>query len=241
MKKNLVVFILFLSPFFTHSIYSQESYVGVKGGVNIPFLNFTDFVIDTRIASGFFTAPNFGISYRYMHRPKIGIQIDLAYSGKGWQHLARIDRVTTNTLRTEINYIELPVYLHWSVIGNQKFKFNINLGAYAAYALNATTTIANNQNLEQLFLRYNYETDNKGDFGLVMGGSFSYDFSFGTLEVGGSFKTGFANILPTSHIIKENPIVSTNQVPTVSLSYLLPLSQFRANNKSLSKEQVQGK
>jgi hypothetical protein len=238
MKKKYIIFILILSIFSTEEIYSQESYLGVKGGVNIPFVNFTDFVIDTRLRTGVFPAPYFGITYRYMHQPKIGLQIELAYSGKGWQNFSTNGEGITNFLRTEINYIEVPVYLHWAIIGNRKFKFNIDLGVYAAYALNATTTIDNGQDLEQLFLRYDYETDNRGDFGLVMGASFSYDFKFGTLELGGSFKTGFANILPVSYILKENPVVSTNQVPTISLSYLLPLSKFSSQKDSTAKQKV---
>ncbi len=239
MKKKYIIFILFLSLFSTQKIFAQESYLGVKGGVNIPFVNFTDFVIDTRsFRSGVFTAPYVGITYRYMHQPKIGIQMDLAYSGKGWLQYSRRNNVNTNSLFTEINYIEVPVYLHWAIVGNNKLKFNIDLGAYAAYAISATTTLANDQDLQQLFVRYNYETDNKGDFGLVMGASFSYDFTFGTLEVGGSFKTGFANILPVSHILKENVAISTNQVPSITLSYLLPLSNLKGTKKSTVKPKV---
>jgi len=224
MKRISIIFILFLCLISTKEIQGQ-SYLGVKGGVNIPFVNFTDFTnspITTRFRTAYFVSSTFGISYRYMQSDKIGIQFDLNYSTKGWGQNT-LD--FTNRAITEINYLELPFYLHWQVLGTERFKFFVDVGIYLGWALSASTTIENDQDLEEIQIYYSVENDNRGDFGIYAGGGFSYDFSIFILQLDASFKTGFSNILPVSHFIRENPIVSTNQVTSVQLSLLFPLSK----------------
>lgn len=224
MKRIYLIFILFLCLISTKEIKGQ-SYLGVKGGANIPFVNFTDFTnlpITTRFRTAYFVSQTYGISYRYMQNDKIGVQFDLNYSTKGWgQNTLEF----TNTAITEINYLEIPFYLHWQIFGTEKFKFFADVGIYVAWALSASTTIENNQDLDEIQIFYSVQNDNRGDFGINAGAGFSYDFSLFILQLDGSFKSGFANILPTNHFIRENPTVSTNQVTAIQLSLLFPLSK----------------
>jgi hypothetical protein len=224
MKRISIFFILFLCLFSIEEIKSQ-SFLGVKGGVNIPFVNYNDFTnvpINTRIRTEYFFSSTYGISYRFMQTEKIGIQFDLNYSTKGWGQNT-LD--FTNTSITEINYLELPFYLHWQIFGTNKFKFFLDAGVYAAWALSSTTKIENDQDLEEFQIEYSPEEDNRGDFGIVAGVGLSYDFSLFVLQLDGTFKSGFANILPVNHLVRENPIVSTNQVTAIQLSLLFPLSK----------------
>lgn len=229
MKRISIIFILFLCLISTKEIKSQ-SYIGVKGGANIPFVNFTDFTnspITTQISTAYFVSTTYGISYRYMQSDKIGVQFDLNYSTKGYGQntVNSTNDGFTNKAITEINYLELPFYLHWQIFGTDKFKFFVDAGIYVAWALDASTTIENDQDLDQIQIYYSVEDDNRGDFGINAGLGFSYDFSLFILQLDGSFKSGFANILPVSHFIRENPVVSTNQVTAIQLSLLFPLSQ----------------
>ena len=224
MKRNANIFILFLC-FLAIVEAKGQSYIGVRGGVNIPSVNFTNFVngpIITGFRSQFFVAPTFGISYRNMQTDKIGVQVDLNYATKGWGQLTLAQ---TNTFITRINYLEMPFYLHWQLIGKKKLKFFLNAGAYVAWALSAEQTIENELDLIQNQIIYSVENDNRGDFGIYAGAGISYDFSIFILQVDGSFKSGFANILPVNNFIKENPPVSTNQVPSVQLSLLFPIAK----------------
>jgi hypothetical protein len=224
MKRNANIFILFLCLLAFVEAKGQ-SYVGVRGGVNIPSVNFTNFVngpIITGFRSQFFVAPTFGISYRNMQTDKIGVQVDLNYATKGWGQLTLAQ---TNTFITRINYLEMPFYLHWQLIGKRKLKFFLNAGAYVAWALSAEQTIENELDLIQNQIIYSVENDNRGDFGIYAGAGISYDFSIFILQVDGSFKSGFANILPVNNFSKENPPVSTNQVPSVQLSLLFPIAK----------------
>jgi hypothetical protein len=157
-----------------------------------------------------------------MQSEKIGVQIDLNYSTKGWGQSTIQE---TNTFITRINYLELPFYLHWQLIGKKKLKFFVDAGVYVAWALSAEQEIANDIDLFENQIIYAVEKDNRGDFGIYAGAGFSYDFSIFILQLDGSFKSGFANILPVNHFKKENPPVSTNQVPSVQLSLLFPLSK----------------
>ncbi|MGM0581532.1 MAG: porin family protein [Bacteroidota bacterium] len=224
MKRISIIFILFLCLFLSPKLKSQ-SYVGVKGGGNIPFVNFSDFTnvpITTRFRSAYFVAPIYGISYRYMQSDKIGIQFDFNYSTKGWGQNT-LD--FTNTFITRIEYLEMPFYLHWNVFGTERFKFFLDAGVYVAWALSTSQTIENDADLDENEISYSLETDNRGDFGIYAGVGISYDFSVLVLQLDGSFKSGFANILPANHFIRENPIGSTNQVTSIQLSLLFPISK----------------
>jgi hypothetical protein len=224
MKRITIIFILFLCLFSAREVKSQ-SYLGVKAGANIPFVNFTDYTnvpITTRIRTEYFVSTTYGISYRYMQNDKIGVQLDLNYSTKGWGQNT-LD--FTNTAITKIDYLELPFYLHWEILGTEKFKFFVDAGIYVAWALNASTTIENDRDLEEIQIYYSVENDNRGDFGINAGLGLSYDFSVFILQLDGSFKSGFANILPVNHFIRENPVVSTNQVTAIQFSLLFPLSK----------------
>jgi hypothetical protein len=203
----------------------SQSYIGVKGGINIPFVNFSDFTnipITTIIRSEYFVSPTYGVSYRYMQSDKIGIQLELNHSTKGW---GQNTRDFTNTFITRINYLELPFYLHWQFLGQKKLKVFMDAGVYVAWALSSSQTIENSQDLEENQLIYNVESGNRGDFGLYAGIGLSYDFDKFILQLDGSFKSGFANILPVSHFYRENPVVSTNQTTSIQLSLLFPLSK----------------
>ncbi|ADR22935.1 hypothetical protein MATR_32160 [Marivirga tractuosa] len=227
MKRISIIFILFLCLVSSKEIRSQ-SYLGVKGGANIPFVNYADFTntpISARFSTAYFVSSTFGISYRHMQSDKIGVQVDINYSTKGWGQntLDSTNTVFTNTSITQIAYLEMPFYLHWQIFGTDKFKFFVDAGMYVAWALNASTTTENDQGLDQIQIYYSVENDNRGDFGLAGGVGLSYDFSVFVLQIDGTFKSGFANILPVNHFVRENPTVSTNQVTAIQLSLLFPL------------------
>ncbi len=210
-----------------HSLVAQEHSVGLKGGVNIPFVNFTDFVIDASYSQYVHITGTGAITYRYMGTPKIGVQMELGISQKGWgQNLFGDQNLKVNTIVNTTNYLELPVYFRYNVLGDRKLNIAINGGFYVAYALSTSRKFANFNALEQAVAQYDLNTDNRGDFGLVIALSVSYKFAFGEIQLDGGYKPGFANILPVSHIKKENPIVSTNQIPFLSIGYLLPLHTF---------------
>jgi hypothetical protein len=224
MKNIYIIFILFLCAIGSKNSNAQ-SYLGVKGGVNIPTVNFDDFTnvpIVTGFRSAFFISPVYGITYRYMQNDKIGIQIDLNYSTKGWGQNT-LD--FTNTFITRINYLELPFYLHWQIFGTNKFKFFLDAGVYVAWAISANQTIETDLDLIQNQIIYSVDNDNRGDFGINAGAGFSYDFSLFILQLEGNFKSGFANILPVSHFLRENPTISTNQVPSARISLLFPIKK----------------
>lgn len=229
MKSRFIIFILFLCSIFCADLKGQ-SFIGIKGGVNIPAVNFSDFTnvpISTRFRAEYFVSPTFGITYRYMQNDKIGVQFELNYSTKGWgQGIAdSTNTFIANTAITEIQYLELPFYFHWQIFGTEKLKFFLDAGVYVAWALSASTTIQNDWGLDEVQISYSVENDNRGDFGLHVGAGVSYNFSAFILQLEGGFKSGFANILPVNHFIRVNPVVSTNQVPNVQLSLLFPLSK----------------
>ena len=221
MKVSKIIFLCLLCCLLNFSAKSQHS-VGLIGGAQIPFVNFTDFVIDARYNSAIMTTSYAGITYRFQEHKNVGFQAELAYSVKGWgQSLGE----KVNTVKNTISYIEMPIYMRWSILGDSKFNININAGCFAAYAIDHKVSIENDQNLEDIVASYDLQTDNKGDFGVLIGLGISYEFSFGFIQVEGGYRSGFGNILPVNEITKENPIVSTNQTANILVSYLIPINQ----------------
>ncbi|MFQ3213596.1 MAG: hypothetical protein ACI9C9_001126 [Marivirga sp.] len=215
-------FLVFLS---TSSISLKAQHaIGPIAGINLPFVNFTDFVIDSRYNGAIMPTNYIGMSYRYQSHKNVGFQVDIAYSQKGWGQQIQ-DSLNNITVNNVINYIELPLYMRWSLLGDRKFNINVNVGCYAAYAVGQKTNLAKQDSVNQRVAIYDINTDNRGDFGFIIGLGISYKFNFGYLQLEGGYRAGFANILPVSHITKENPIVSTNQSPTFLFSYLIPINR----------------
>jgi predicted nucleic acid-binding protein len=211
------------------SLNAQHA-IGPIAGINLPFVNFTDFVIDARYNGTVMPTNYVGLSYRYQSHKNVGFQFDLAFSQKGWGQQIQ-DSINIVTVENVINYIELPIYMRWSLLGDSKFNININAGCYAAYAISQNTTLVKQDSVNQRVAIYDINTDNRGDFGFIIGLGISYKFNFGYLQLEGAFKSGFANILPVSHITKENPVVSTNQTPTFLFSYLIPINRGKHKDK----------
>ena len=222
MKHTSKVFLCLFFILSSLSAFSQHS-VGVIGGQNIPFVNFTDFVIDARYRSEVLLTNQFGISYRYQDHKNIGVQVDLIYSEKGWGQV--LGDSSQNSVKNIISYIELPAYLRWTLLGKRKFNIAINAGCYAAYAIDAKTTFENDQKLEEVVAEYDINTDNRGDFGVLIGLGVSYKFPIGTFQVEGGARIGMGNILATNPITRENPAISTNIAPHLSFSYHFPLKR----------------
>jgi len=227
MKSFRTLYILFLLLFAGNTLFSQEHSIGVKGGINLPFVNFTDFIIDANYNQHVFTTGYGAVTYRYMSSPLIGIQADLGISQKGWgQSFIGEDEEVINTILNTIDYLELPVYFRVNFFGEKKFNISINAGIYLSYALRTQRLALNFNEIEQSVAIYDIEEDNRGDFGLTISGTVSYKFPFGEVQLEGGYRTGFANILLVSHITKENPLVSTNQVPFITLNYLIPFHKL---------------
>jgi hypothetical protein len=221
MKKHIFFFILFLCLVTSNLVQAQSS-IGIKGGVNIPSVFFDDFLINSRIRSEYFISNHFGITFRHMQNNIVGIQADLLYTVKGWQEA--LNNEATNSVRTEITYLELPIYSHIS-IGKGNFKAFIDLGVYVTYALDSKKSFKNTIDIENETFTYSVEENNRGDFGLHVGAGLSYTFPFGTIQAEGNFKTAFANILKPNPVLRDQPAKSYNQVPGISVSFLYPLNK----------------
>ena len=124
------------------------------------------------------------------------------------------------TAINEIDYLELPFYLHWQIFGTKEvLNFFLDAGVYVAWALNASTTIDNDQDLDQIQIYYAVENDNRGDFGIsggVGGIVLTPDFFplyLSSLNIGrGTFKIRICKYSTCKPILYgTNPVVSTNQ------------------------------
>ncbi len=126
--KQILILIFFLAFGFKH--YSQTS-LGVKAGINFSkatYLNeyneqLIDPVRDYKL--GFVS----GVVLHQQLNKILSVQAEVLYSQKGLKTV----QVSHNKTINSMNYLEVPLSGHYSLINNRRNSLNIYIGGYAAY------------------------------------------------------------------------------------------------------------
>lgn len=153
---------------------------GVKGGVNFSNL-YTDEVDDNNMLTSF----NAGLYAKFPITQSVAIQPEFLFSRKGAEFVYD-NAFAEGTARFKLNYIEVPVLLKLNVTEN----FNIHLGPYFAYLIDAQVT--NESNADIFDFEENYDNDdfNKFDTGLTAGVGLDFE-GFG---VGARYNYGLTTV-----------------------------------------------
>lgn len=189
--------------------------LGFRGGVNASKMDFTnnpDFRLQKPLYKLGFQG---GVFIQYSNSPHVGIQGEFNYTQKGW---AEATNTTTNTQYQRLNnYLEFVTLTH-IFVGKDKFRFIINIGPYAAYALSSVEWTKDMDSGTEISNEYifNDEEDNRLDYGLLAGGGFEYVFSFGTIHVEGRYSMGLGNISKVKTTASE---LSQNRVISITAGY----------------------
>ncbi len=185
--KNLVkisaVFILVLGFNFKSQAQVSDDLTpefGIKGGVNFSNM-YTDDVDDENVLTSF----NAGFYSVFPINDFIAIQPELLYSRKGAE-LVYNNAFADGTAKFKLDYIELPVLLKLNLTEN----FNVHVGPYAAYLVNAKVT---NETENGTFdFEDNYDTNDfqKFDAGISAG----VGFNFNPINVGVRYNYGLVPV-----------------------------------------------
>ncbi len=216
--QTIILLVLILLP----ALSQAQLSLGFKGGANLSTLEFVqnaDFRFkEPQYKNGF----QGGLMIQYISGPHVGIQAEINYSQRGWSEAPRPKEDPANVVDLKyedrrINYVEMPVLTH-AYFGNGKFRFMINLGPYAAYALNANYTISDydGNKLESGAYQFNKDRDNRFDFGLLAGGGFEYELPVGIFYAEARYVYGFGNIYKT---VADAAEASQNRVIDISVGF----------------------
>lgn len=167
---------------------AQNSYVGIKGGMNLSYLTVDD-ADENNILPGF----QAGVFGRIGVNDKIGLQPELLFSMKGVktvysEQFMGVD-VAEGETKLNVNYIDIPVYLTL----NFTEALNVHFGPYMGVLLNAKGS-TDTEILNSIDINEEEEIDrdeyNPVDFGLSGG----VGLSFEPLVLGVNYSMGLRQV-----------------------------------------------
>ncbi|MFT6844067.1 MAG: hypothetical protein ACJAUV_000237 [Flavobacteriales bacterium] len=125
MKKIITVLTIMISI----PAFSQNHFIGLKGGVNMTNVNTNDFINDARI--GF----NAGLTYEYVVNNLFNVGVDFLYFQKGFTN-----EIGKNDV-AEFNYDYLSIPIKVGATTSGKFSGFVNLGVMPSFLVNAKEKI----------------------------------------------------------------------------------------------------
>ena len=223
--KKLFAFLIFV--FIADAGFSQLN-VGLKGGAT-----FSNILIDqkpfqvlnvqTQIRPGIMG----GLTFQFIHPKNAGIQFELLYIENGFN--TKYDTIENTQYERSIEYISLPFLMHVS-FGKKSYQISLILGPYGSYAISSSEVLTDGTTKIKRDYNFDKETDNRFEFGLQAGIGIRNRFSFGIIEVQGSFSFTFTSLYRWEAVNKdpemdryfELPELTQSQVYQVAVSYYYP-------------------
>jgi Outer membrane protein beta-barrel domain len=148
MKTTPGFLIAALSVLFLSNNNYAQIFLGVQGGLSIPNISGGTNEISQGYTSR--SAPNIGIFMEYQLSNNFSIQPEINYDGQGGQRNG-LQPITNSELPPNpngpyyyadfknvsiLNYLEIPVLLKYA-FGGESIRFQVNLGPYVGFLLNA--------------------------------------------------------------------------------------------------------
>ena len=234
MYKYLTAILLFVFAFQEKSFAQEDStfvpehLIGFTGGINMVSvfseepLNYKDIYGKILISNPYLFKYNGGISYKYISGKNVGLMIEFLYSQKGGYNEFMFDvngNVTDSVLfEHQLDYGQFS-FITDVRIGKKNSKINLYLGPQISYLIK--------QNIVLKEDTYGYDfkknTDINFEYGINVGGGYSFNFNKGELELRFLYTHDFSNIFPAKSV--NNFTFNQNQVYSLNLSYYYKIYQ----------------
>ncbi|HLO57457.1 MAG TPA: outer membrane beta-barrel protein [Bacteroidales bacterium] len=111
--------------------FVPTTHVGVHGGVDFSTMSFRP-----QLKQEFLPGKEFGIFFRHVSEPHIGLQLEINVADKGWKEV--IDSVGTYTRK--LYTIDVPVLASF-IAGSKTVRFVFTIGPYLSYRRNDTEVL----------------------------------------------------------------------------------------------------
>jgi hypothetical protein len=208
----ILVFLIFLLlKMNAQESFTPSTYIGFHGGANFSAVSFTPSLKQQLVNS-----PSFGIIFRHVSEPHIGIQIEVNKSGKGWKEI--IDSV--GTYKRKLETIDVPIMASF-IAGSKLLRIAFNLGPYVSYLRQDKETI-DIADMNDYRAHYQVDLVNKWEFGFTGGISIEFHTKLGAFGIGASYNHSLTNLFPLNKgTFYFN--ASRSQVIHADLCYLIKL------------------
>jgi hypothetical protein len=126
MFRRILIFLLFVFPglgLSAQKTFEPTTHVGVHGGMDFSTMSFRP-----QLNEEFLPGKEFGIFFRHVSEPHIGIQFEINAADKGWKEV--IDSVGSYTRK--LYTINVPVLASF-IAGSKTIRFVFTIGPYVSY------------------------------------------------------------------------------------------------------------
>ncbi len=234
LKKPLLalVFLLCVLNLAAQESFTPSTYLGITAGGAFSRVGFTPSVKQNMVASN-----SFGVLFRHVSEPHVGIQIEFNYAGRGWSE----NRDSLGDYRRNLTVLDIPVTAVF-LFGGKRLKFAFNLGPDVTYLLHEEEKISitdavyipdyyrfvHDDNIypeygNPLYMGYyGNPLSQKWSFGFVGGASIEWYTKFGVFGIRASYCYMLTNYFPLDEDIFYYE-ESKSQTLTLGASYFIKL------------------
>jgi hypothetical protein len=164
--------------------FTPSTYIGITGGGAFSHVGFTPHVNqDMQVAS------SFGLLFRHVSQPHVGIQIELNYAGRGWIE----NRDSLGTYSRNLTVLDIPVTAVF-IIGSKRLRFAFNLGPDVTYLIHDKEDISIID--AAYYGYYGKPLSHDWSFGFNGGASLEWYTKFGTFGIRATYCYMLTNYFP---------------------------------------------
>lgn len=164
--------------------FKPNTHIGIHGGMNFSTVGFKP-----QIKESYLPSPAFGLVFRHVSEPNIGLQIEVNSWGKGWKEL--IDSVGSYT--RNLHTINIPVMASF-IAGSKTIRFAFTIGPYISYLYKDSETIEMPE--EYFRLHYQKPLASNWEFGFTGGVSAEIHTKLGAFAIRASYNQALTNLYP---------------------------------------------
>ncbi|WP_017731133.1 porin family protein [Nafulsella turpanensis] len=193
-----------------------QTSVGLRGGSSLSRVNF-----DPPTAQEFVNGFEAGLVGRFLNTPHLGLQLELNYSVQGF-HLYP---ATPEAYKREFHYIQLPL-TSFLQMGRGRLKFNVQAGAFAAYAFKKTDVLLPAAEAEPRYV-YAHQEELPWQYGVLAAAGPAFHFNFGILQLEARFTQHLSDFWEADFSRDDDFDISQQQTITFGAQWLYTFRKKR--------------
>lgn len=213
LKKPLLAFLSLLCVLnlAAQKPFTPSTYLGITAGGAFNRVGFTPTVKQNILA-----ANSFGVIFRHVSEPHIGVQIEFNYAGRGWTE----NRDSLGNYTRNLTVLDIP-FTAVFIIGSKNLRFAINLGPDVTYLLHDKEKISI---IDTAYNKgyYGKPLTQTWSFGFNGGASIEWYSRFGTFAIRASYCYMLTNYFPLNSDVFYYQ-ESQSQTLNLGVSYFIKL------------------
>lgn len=166
-------------------LFKPTTHIGIHGGLTLSTVAFSPYEKQSFLPSEYY-----GLVFRHVSEPNIGLQIEINSTGTGWKEL--VDSVGSYTRRLET--INIPVTAAF-IAGKRTMRFAFTVGSYVSYLRHNEEFIDMPVN-PKIKKHYFQPLVSRWEFGFIAGASAEVHTKIGAFAVRASYSHALTNLFP---------------------------------------------